>query len=85
MFDTDAFRSFVSAIYVKMFELDMGVLEKPIFVATLIEKSLITDLAYKSCKLSIDSFEFVVDLMMLEISGLDVILGIDLLFPNHIT
>ena len=77
MFDTSASQSFISAIYVKMFEFDMRVLDELIYVATLAGKSLIIVCVCKFCKLKIGYFEFMVDSMVLEIANFDVMLGMD--------
>ena len=77
LFDNSTSRSFISASYVKIFELVVRVLYKPIYVATLIGRFLVTDYMCKSCKLRIGSFEFTIDLIVLEIDDFDVTLRMD--------
>ena len=55
------------------------------YVATLVERSSITDQVCKLCKLKIGSSEFVVDLIVLGIKDFDIILGMNCLSANYIT
>ena len=78
------FHSFIYIVYVKLFELVVGVLKEPMHIATPVKKSLITNQVCKSCKLRIESYEFVINLNVLEIKDFDVILSMDWLSINHI-
>ena len=68
----------------KIFELVVKMLDEPIYVATLVERFLVTDRVCKSCKLKICSFGFTVNLIVLGIDDFNIILGVDWLSANHI-
>ena len=72
LFDTSASCSFVSTRYVGLYELSTELLVEPIYVATLVGRSLMTGQVCKSCNLKIGSFEFTVDLIVLSMVNFDV-------------
>ena len=84
LFNIDTSRSFISVAYVKLFELAAGVLEELMHVVTTVERSLVTAQVCKSCKLKIESSEFVVNLIVLEIEDFDIILCMDWSSANYI-
>ena len=68
-----------------VYELDTKLLEELMYIATSVGRSLMIDRVCKSCSLRIESYDFIVDLIVLGIDDFDIILGMDLLFDNHVT
>ena len=54
-----------------------------LYVTTAVGDSLTTNLVYPSCLISIGEHELLADLILLEIQGFDIILGMDWLSSYH--
>ncbi|XP_070057123.1 uncharacterized protein [Nicotiana tomentosiformis] len=50
-------------------------LDSPVFVSSLVEDSIVVDQVYRSCVVTINSFDTIVDLLLLDMVDFEVILG----------
>ena len=85
LYDYGATHSFISYDYVNRLELGLSVSELPymLIVSTPAGKLVKTCHCCLNCLFQIDGRSFVVNLICLLLSGLDLILGVDWLSSNH--
>ncbi|XP_020259096.1 uncharacterized protein LOC109835536 [Asparagus officinalis] len=85
LFDSRAFHSFISYVFMIRLQLVAQPLHVPLSVSTpLGEMSLLESICGR-CIISLDESKFVVDLIVLSMSKFDVILGIDWLSSYHVS
>lgn len=84
LIDTGSTHSFVSHACVKQLELSISLMKFDLIVHTPASGSVETSVACFNCPLLIYDRTFVVDLICLPLSQLDVILGMDWLSSNHV-
>ncbi|KAI3669345.1 hypothetical protein L6452_40578 [Arctium lappa] len=83
LFDAGATNSFVSHMYTRYLESVPTILHKPLTVDTANGITLIADKVYRDCILVLDDHEFSVDLILIDIRGFDVVIGMDWLARNR--
>ena len=79
MFDPGSNLSFVSQCFACHLDIQPKSLDYMLYVTTAVGDSLATNLVYPSCLISIGDHELLADLILLEIQGFDIILGMDLI------
>nr|KYP33954.1 hypothetical protein KK1_045139 [Cajanus cajan] len=84
LYDSGATHSFISHACVSKLKLPVSSLSFKLVVETPTSGSVSTSNVCLKCPLSIDGRNFMVDLIFLPLSQLDVILGMDWLSSNHI-
>nr|KYP32719.1 hypothetical protein KK1_046525 [Cajanus cajan] len=84
LYDSGATHSFISHACVPKLKLPVSALSFELIVETPTSGSVSTSDACLKCPLSIDGRNFMVDLICLPLSQLDVILGMDWLSSNHV-
>ena len=57
----------------------------PLLVSTPLGEISLLESTYRSCIISLDEFEFLIDLIVLRMSDFDVILGMDWLSSYHVS
>ena len=93
LFDTDAHvlvdsgttHSFISREFIERVGIEMRPTECSIIVSLPTGNSLIANRVYRGSKVAIASHEFEADLIVLDIHGFDIILGMDWLAKHHAT
>ncbi|XP_072962655.1 uncharacterized protein [Typha angustifolia] len=83
LFDLGATHSFISSSFACHADMLMEPLEDILLIATPVGETVVIDSAYKSCTVSFGDREFIVDLLPLELTDFDVILGMDWLAAYH--
>ena len=73
LFDSDAIHSFISTAFVAKHGLLCEPLETIVYVKTLVGDVLVTGYIFESCVVKIRGKELVVDLIVLDMRGFDVI------------
>lgn len=81
--DTGATHSFIFSNCVRKLDLVMSNLSREMVIETPSQGSVTTSFIYLRCSLLIFDKDFVMDLICLHLSGLEVILGMDWLEYNH--
>nr|KYP33123.1 Gag polyprotein [Cajanus cajan] len=84
LYDSGATHSFISHACVSKLKLPVSSLSFELIVETPTGGSVSTSYVCLKCPLSIDGINFMVDLICLPLSQLDVILGMDWLSSNHV-
>lgn len=77
LFDLGSMHSYTSPYFASSFSEQPVMLDHPFWVNTLIGESLMIQLLFQSCIVSMDGVDTLANLMLLEIIEFDVILGID--------
>ena len=85
LFDSGASHSFISHSFMLSLHLLPEYLAVPLSVATPLGDASTLDLICRSCVVSLDDLEFSVDLIVLQMSEFDVILGMDWLSSYHVS
>lgn len=75
----------VSPFFAKSFTKEPVSLERPLLVATSMRETLLVEVGYRSCSVLVGEIDIVADLMILDMTEFDVILGIDWLASCHAT
>ncbi|XP_072959234.1 uncharacterized protein [Typha angustifolia] len=83
LFDPGATHSFISSSFACHADILMEPLEDILLIATPVGEIVVIDFAYKSWTISFGDREFKVDLLPLELTDFDVILGMDWLAAYH--
>ncbi|CAL9107629.1 unnamed protein product, partial [Musa textilis] len=83
LFDPGSNLSFVSQYFACHLDILPRPLDYMLYVTTAVGDSLATNLVYPSCLISIGEHELLADLILLEIQGFDIILGMDWLSSHH--
>nr|KYP59642.1 hypothetical protein KK1_015078 [Cajanus cajan] len=84
LYDSGATHSFISNDCVQHFQLSVSSLETNLIVLTPTNKSVVANKVCLDCPLFINDRKFLVNLICLPLSQLDVILGMDWLSSNHV-
>ena len=84
LYDSGATHSFISNDRVKDLKLPISSLDTNLIISTPTSKSVITNQVCLDCPLFIENKKFLVNLICLPLSQLDIILGMDWLFDNQI-
>ena len=77
LIDPGATHSFVSASFAVKLGRDFSLLDVPLTVATLLSQPVDVDLVYKGCDVIVDGHKLPIDLILLDVLGFDVVLGMD--------
>lgn len=83
LFDSGSTLSYVSPVFVKCFSKELVRLEKPFLVTTPVGETLLMQYSYRVCCVIVCGRDTIVDLMLLEMSDVDVIIGMDWLASCH--
>jgi len=84
LFDSGATHSFISYSYVGKLKLSVSSLNKDLVVETLTSGFVLTSKVCLDCPVEISGRTFLIDLICLPLSQIDVILGMDWLSSNHV-
>ncbi|XP_070032311.1 uncharacterized protein [Nicotiana tomentosiformis] len=84
LFDPGSTYSYVSSYFSRYLDMPRDSLDIPIHASTPIGYSTIVNRVYRSCVVTIGSYETKVDLLLLSMVDFEVILGTDWLSPYHI-
>ena len=85
LFDSGATYSFASSYFISHLRRDIEFLEAPIIVFTQVENPIEVLRVLSMCPMMIDGYRYDTDLIVLEILGFDVILGMDWLSAYQAT
>lgn len=85
LFDPGFMYSYVSPMFAKNFTKERIDLERPFLVATPTGETILVRDGYRSCNVAVGELETVADLMLLDMTDFDVILGMDWLASCHVT
>ena len=85
LIDPGSTYSYVSPGFAPCLGRDLVFLDDPFMVATPVGSSICVDRGYRQCMISICGVESLVDLMLLDMSDFDVIMGMDWLASCHAT
>ena len=77
LFDSGASHSFIAASVVRELSLEVETLKEPLYVSSPLGTRVSMDLICRGCELEISEILLTVDLRVMDISELDVILGMD--------
>ena len=77
LFDSGASYSFITASCVREMGLEVNTLEKPLYVSSPLGTRVSVDMICRGCKLEISKIQLTVDLRVMDMSELEVILGMD--------
>jgi hypothetical protein len=83
LFDSGATHSFISASYVRRYSLNIELLGIGVVVSTPMGKSVICTKIVRKSPIHIDGRTLLADLIIFDIHGFDIILGMDWLSSNH--
>jgi hypothetical protein len=83
LFDSGATHSFISVSYVRRYSLNIELMEIGVVVSTPVGKSVVCTKIVRKCPIHVDGRTLLVDLIIFDIHGFDVILGMDWLSSNH--
>ena len=84
LYDSGATHSFISHACIERLALGVSVLPFDVVVSTPTDKPITTSQICLKCPIEIEDKSFVVDLIFLPLSQLDVVLGMDWLSSNHV-
>ncbi|XP_027362595.1 uncharacterized protein LOC113870198 [Abrus precatorius] len=84
LYDSGAMHSFISNDCVRQLELPISHMTGNLIVSTPAGPSIATSLVCRDCHIYLEGQEFIVNLICLPLSDLDVILGMDWLSANHV-
>lgn len=85
LFDSGSTNSYVSPLFAKNFTMEPVRLETSFLVATTMGETLVVESGYRSCSVLVGKIDTVVDLMLLDMTDFDMILGMDWLVSCHTT
>ena len=85
LFDLGSTYSYISPYFASRFSEPPTRLDSPFLVSTPMGQSLIVQVVFRSCVVSVCGIDTLVDLMLLEMIDFDVILGMDWLASCHAT
>ncbi|XP_070005077.1 uncharacterized protein [Nicotiana sylvestris] len=83
LFDLGFTYSYMSSYFASHLGISQDSLSSPIYVSTFVGHSLVVDHMYRSCLITLSSFETIADLLFISMVDFDVILGMDLLSPHY--
>ena len=83
LFDSGASHSFLSASFARSLELELDVLESPIFVDTPFAGRVRLDRICRGCEFTMGDHQFALDFIVLDMYGFDLILGMGWLSFVH--
>ena len=84
LFDSGASHSFIKASCVRELGLEVEILEKPLYVSSLLGTRVIVDLLCQDCELEVSKILITLDLRVMDMLEFDVILGIDWLTTHRV-
>ncbi|KAJ9564648.1 hypothetical protein OSB04_000614 [Centaurea solstitialis] len=85
LFDTGATWSYVSHRFCKDFQIELGKLDRPVKVDVAAEEVHVLESVYRGCTIDIFGVQFSINLIPVPMNGIDVVVGIDWMFPNRAT
>ncbi|KAJ9542165.1 LOW QUALITY PROTEIN: hypothetical protein OSB04_028671 [Centaurea solstitialis] len=85
LFDTGATWSYVSHRFCKDFQIELGKLDRPVTIDVAAEEVHVVELVYRGCTIDIFGVQFSINLIPVPMNGIDVVVGIDWMFPNRAT
>ncbi|XP_050217496.1 uncharacterized protein LOC126668333 [Mercurialis annua] len=83
LFDPGATHSFISPSFASKLGVQPAYLKNPVSVATLVGESVEVSIVYRSCHLSVQGRDLLVDFMLLEVLVFNVILGMNWLAQHY--
>ena len=83
LFDYGASHSFLSASFLRSLELELYILESLVFVDTSVGGRVRLDRICRGCEFTMGDHQFAFDFIVLDMSGFDLILGMDCLSSVH--
>ncbi|XP_070040451.1 uncharacterized protein [Nicotiana tomentosiformis] len=83
LFDPGSTYSYVSSLFAQFLDIPRESLGTPIYVSTPVVDSVLVDQIYRSCVVTFCDYETRADLLLLDMTDFEVILGMDLLSPYH--
>ena len=84
LFDYGASHSFIATSCVRELGLEVGILEKPLYVSSPLGIRVSVDRICRGCELEISLILLIVDLRVIDMSEFDVILGMDWLTAQQV-
>ncbi|KAJ9556097.1 hypothetical protein OSB04_010711 [Centaurea solstitialis] len=85
LFDTGATWSYVSRRFCKDFQIEFGNLDSPLAIDVAVEEVQVVQHVYRGCSIDIFGVRFSINLIPIPMNGVDVVVGIDWMFPNRAT
>ncbi|KAJ9562067.1 hypothetical protein OSB04_007227 [Centaurea solstitialis] len=85
LFDTGATQSYVSHRFCKDFQIELGNLDSPLAIDVAAEEVQVVEHVYQGCSIDIFGVRFSINLIPIPMNGVDVVVGIDWMFPNRAT
>ncbi|KAJ9543627.1 hypothetical protein OSB04_023334 [Centaurea solstitialis] len=85
LFDTGATWSYVSHRFCKDFQIELGKLDRPVKIDVAAEEVHVVERVYRGCTIDIFGVQFSINLIPVPMNGIDVVVGIDWMFPNRAT
>ncbi|KAJ9557738.1 hypothetical protein OSB04_012352 [Centaurea solstitialis] len=85
LFDTGATWSYVSRRFCKDFQIELGNLDSPLAIDVAAEEVQVVEHVHRGCSIDIFGVRFSIDLIPIPMNGVDVVVGIDWMFPNRAT
>ncbi|XP_070047290.1 uncharacterized protein [Nicotiana tomentosiformis] len=83
LFDPWSTYSYVSSLFAHFLGVSHESLGAPVYVSTLVGDSIVMDKIYQFCVVTFCGYETRADLLLLDMTDFEVILGIDSLSPYH--
>ncbi|KAJ9547013.1 hypothetical protein OSB04_019556 [Centaurea solstitialis] len=83
LFDTGATWSYVSHRFCKDFQIELGNLDRPFAIDVAVEEVRVVEHVYRGCSIDIFGVQFSIDLIPIPMNGINVVVGIDWMFPNR--
>ncbi|XP_070047099.1 uncharacterized protein [Nicotiana tomentosiformis] len=83
LFDPGYTYSYVSSLFAYFLGISREYLGTPVYVSTPMGDFVIMDWIYQSCIITLCGYETSADLLLLEMTDFEIILGMDWLFPYH--
>ncbi|XP_070054843.1 uncharacterized protein [Nicotiana tomentosiformis] len=84
LFDPRSTYSYVSSLFAHFLSVSRESLGTPLYVSMLVGDSNIVDQIYRSCIMNIYGYETIADLLLLDMTDFEVILGMEWLSPYHV-
>ena len=85
LIDPGATHSFISVKFIAQVNIEIQPIDCSMVVSLPTGDSLIADRVYMGCRVIIEGYEFMANLVLLDIQDFDVILGMDWLSRHHAT
>ncbi|KAJ9547279.1 hypothetical protein OSB04_019822 [Centaurea solstitialis] len=85
LFDTGATWSYVSRKFCRDFQIELGNLDSPQAIDVAAEEVQVVEHVYRGCSIEIFGVRFSINLIPIPMNGVDVVVGIDWMFPNRAT